>query len=339
MADAEDLARSSGEFTQITTNGDSWQLLESQGVIAAQFTNAAKTLTFSNIVSDASGFALAVSKNTTSTQVSVKGGGVSAIAFAVPISNDFGDAPASYGTTGHYQELGAVGSGQPSSPTDANSITKAVLSHTTPVWMGTLLPDVERNDQSTAAATGDDSNGADDEDGVNPASLITNTNAVSFALSVVVTNIRGVPVRLIGWIDWNNDGIFQSSEAAQNLVAAGVSNRSVSLNWVNLTGLTVGNRLARFRISSDAVLTPSTASGGLVDGEVEDYVVTVQAIALITGITGRVFNDNSGTTAVAANAYNAVQDAGEIGIAGSTVELNNCAGTVIATTQMSLINI
>lgn len=52
-----------------------------------------------------------------------------------------------------------------------------------------------------------------------------------------------------------------------------------------------------------------------------------------TLIKGRVFNDNSGTTAIAANAYNGIQDAGEIGLTGNTVELNNCTGTVIATTQ------
>jgi len=50
-------------------------------------------------------------------------------------------------------------------------------------------------------------------------------------------------------------------------------------------------------------------------------------------ISGRVFTDNSGTTGIAANAYNGVQNAGELGLAGITVELNNCAGTVIATTQ------
>ncbi len=53
----------------------------------------------------------------------------------------------------------------------------------------------------------------------------------------------------------------------------------------------------------------------------------------LVNISGRVFTDNSGTTAIAANAYNGIQDAGELGIAGSTVELNNCSGSVIATTQ------
>ncbi|MDK1670365.1 SdrD B-like domain-containing protein [Moraxella osloensis] len=47
-------------------------------------------------------------------------------------------------------------------------------------------------------------------------------------------------------------------------------------------------------------------------------------------ISGRVFNDNSGTTAVNNNAYNGVQDAGETGIAGSKVELKDKAGTLIA---------
>ena len=47
-------------------------------------------------------------------------------------------------------------------------------------------------------------------------------------------------------------------------------------------------------------------------------------------VSGRVFNDNSGTTAVNSNAYNGVQDAGETGIAGSKVQLKDSAGTLIA---------
>ena len=47
-------------------------------------------------------------------------------------------------------------------------------------------------------------------------------------------------------------------------------------------------------------------------------------------VSGRVFEDNSGTTAVNNNAYNGVQDAGETGIAGSKVQLKDSAGTVIA---------
>lgn len=47
-------------------------------------------------------------------------------------------------------------------------------------------------------------------------------------------------------------------------------------------------------------------------------------------VSGRVFEDNSGTTGVNSNAYNGVQDAGETGIAGSKVQLKDSVGTVIA---------
>ena len=44
-------------------------------------------------------------------------------------------------------------------------------------------------------------------------------------------------------------------------------------------------------------------------------------------ITGRVFVDNSGTTLDVSKAYNGIQDAGEVGIANSTIRLNNCSTT------------
>ncbi|MBJ7435707.1 MAG: hypothetical protein JHC54_08140, partial [Acinetobacter sp.] len=41
--------------------------------------------------------------------------------------------------------------------------------------------------------------------------------------------------------------------------------------------------------------------------------------------SGRVFNDNSGTTSDTSKAYNAVVDTGEVGIAGSVIELQDCS--------------
>lgn len=50
--------------------------------------------------------------------------------------------------------------------------------------------------------------------------------------------------------------------------------------------------------------------------------------------SGRVINDNSGTTQDAAKAYNGVADSGEVGIAGSRIELQNCSTkNVIASAQ------
>ncbi|RYY80905.1 MAG: hypothetical protein EOO69_00365 [Moraxellaceae bacterium] len=54
----------------------------------------------------------------------------------------------------------------------------------------------------------------------------------------------------------------------------------------------------------------------------------------VVTITGQVFEDNSGSTAVNSNAYNGIKDTGEIGIADSTVTINNCSNTTaIATTK------
>ncbi len=53
---------------------------------------------------------------------------------------------------------------------------------------------------------------------------------------------------------------------------------------------------------------------------------------IIVDISGRVFNDNSGTTGDATKAYDAIQDAGEIGIANSAIRLSDCNALTIGTT-------
>lgn len=54
-------------------------------------------------------------------------------------------------------------------------------------------------------------------------------------------------------------------------------------------------------------------------------------------INGRVFNDNSGTTGIASNAYDGRQQAGELGLISSTLALNNCSGSTYGTTQTDAI--
>ncbi len=48
-------------------------------------------------------------------------------------------------------------------------------------------------------------------------------------------------------------------------------------------------------------------------------------------ISGKVFNDNSGTTNNITNAYNGIQDNGELGIANSLIVLNDCNSAQVAT--------
>lgn len=65
----------------------------------------------------------------------------------------------------------------------------------------------------------------------------------------------------------------------------------------------------------------STSSNTLVSSSVNAVIVNP------TAITGRVFVDNSGTTLDASKAYNGIQDAGEVGIANSTIRLIDCNTT------------
>lgn len=53
----------------------------------------------------------------------------------------------------------------------------------------------------------------------------------------------------------------------------------------------------------------------------------------LTTISGRLFNDNSGTTNDISKAYNGIQDTAESGIANNTVRLTNCSSTTLATTS------
>ncbi|TCB67544.1 DUF11 domain-containing protein [Acinetobacter sp. ANC 4178] len=54
--------------------------------------------------------------------------------------------------------------------------------------------------------------------------------------------------------------------------------------------------------------------------------------------SGRVFNDNSGTTSDVSKAYNAIVDAGEVGIAGSVVELQDCTSKAVLASTTSNAN-
>lgn len=132
-----------------------------------------------------------------------------------------------------------------------------------------------------------------------------------------------------------------SSTSTGNNTTTGTPVTVYAGDVVNLPTETLGGGALPVQYNSALACSGGTtlASGAMnrsitITANTTATVCTYTNTFIVSGaINGRVFEDNSGTTAVAANAYNAVQDAGEIGIAGSTVELNNCAGTVIATTQ------
>jgi uncharacterized repeat protein (TIGR01451 family) len=178
-------------------------------------------------------------------------------------SADFGDAPDTYGT-----DLTAANNG--TDPVGASHTYNKRLK------IGNTLPDLEANASTPYDATGDDVKGVDDEDTVTLSGLTTTTT--TYSLNVPVTNTTGGSATLLGWIDFDRDGIFQSDEGATIAVPTGTNNANVTLTWNNIgtTGpnIVAGASYARLRLTTEA-LTTSNAGGAFADGEVQDHTLTI----------------------------------------------------------------
>jgi hypothetical protein len=181
--------------------------------------------------------------------------------FANTSSQDFGDAPESYRTTLAF-----------------NGPRHGIL----PGFFLGASVDAELDGQPTPNATGDDTNplppdplpvppppNPDDENGI-----VFVTGGVSPGTTgvVQVTTSTGPasPGRLHAWIDFDQDGTFESNERiiANMLLGAGTRNVSFQVPASTLTGTT----FARFRYGYESDLPPT---GSSVAGEVEDYQIIV----------------------------------------------------------------
>ena len=167
----------------------------------------------------------------------------------------------------------------------------------------------------------------------------------------------------------NGTGTFNYMNLS-NLVNSTVEVTTDSVTTVTAgTTATSTQQLWAQTLNSDVTMTESTLAGYVLSGvscidansgvtgntgtfwSLVNNVVTIPAARIKEGanitctftntkliyvdITGKVFVDNSGTTLDATKAYNAIQDAGEVGIANSAIRLNNCNTTELATTVTS----
>jgi hypothetical protein len=137
------------------------------------------------------------------------------------------------------------------------------------------LVDTEYAATTNSSATGDDSSGVDDEDGVTLPSMMAGAPAI---IPVVVTNTTGSPGYLNAWIDYNNNGVFTDvgeQIATNKPVTNGTTNSTVNLNITVPAAAVTGTNLGvRVRISND-ISPGSTGAGGV--GEVEDHVINIDA--------------------------------------------------------------
>ncbi len=162
---------------------------------------------------------------------------------------DYGDAPASYGTT-----LAANGARHligPEGPRFGALVDSDVDG----------FPDPE--------AMGDDGHGEDDEDGIPALELIAGETA---SIPLVVS---GEPGKVDAWVDFNRNGVWESpSERVAVGVALDPGMGSVAISVP--ANASLGESFARFRISREGIDSPL---GGAPDGEVEDVAVSIFAPA------------------------------------------------------------
>ena len=177
------------------------------------------------------------------------------IRFVDATDSDFGDAPTSVqsGFTNSY----------PTRLADNGAFHKRSA-----LFLGTSS-DAESDGQSNATATGDDTIGGDDENGILfPLSNVIGVNAATTSSFIAIASATGF---LDAWIDFDRDGDWSDAgeQIATKLALVSGSN-SVAFT-IPLTA-SAGTTFARFRLSTAGGLA---VTGPAFDGEVEDHTVTL----------------------------------------------------------------
>gem|GEM_PF-2376867 len=137
--------------------------------------------------------------------------------------------------------------------------------------------DADADGQQGVGAMGDDTDGADDEDGVDPTQLVI-FKGVAPSITVTLKNTTGNPATLSGWIDYDSNGIFETTERAQTAVPNGATQATLVFPVVPMTAPLAG--YARFRIATNAAEV-ANPTGLANDGEVEDYPVAVGGMQVV----------------------------------------------------------
>lgn len=173
---------------------------------------------------------------------------------------DFGDLPARYPTT-----LAANG---------------ARHVRTSNLYLGSTIVDVESDGHPSPLATGDDTDGLDDEESVNSAAVQA-VRGFKLTVPVTATNVTGSNAVISAFVDWNDDGDFaDAGENVNTVVSSTAGHQTVNVEFdVPMTAVAGSPLAMRLRIASTALPPIGLAS----NGEVEDYMISVLEQALDFG--------------------------------------------------------
>lgn len=298
------------EYTQGTTNGSPWQLIEkfttpnqSTGNRLISFSNSDLTAlmsmgssnqgtseanaTPSNVAILYTGKNATSSSNSLVVDAKMVSGGSSAIAIGFIVGVDNGDLPASFGSSRNSLVPVTTGGTNPNPGVTQNTYLANGLTSPTPIInpgtlvnptnlkIGTNAADPDLTTVNSATANGDDITGTDDEDGLDAVTIGgLYSGLTSYSLNnIPVTNTTGSSAILAAWVDFNQNGTFETGEGTTVTVANGAT--SASLSWTGLSGVVAGKVNIRLKLSTDTDLTTATPTGESIDGETEDYQFTV----------------------------------------------------------------
>jgi len=168
--------------------------------------------------------------------------------------SDFGDAPASY---------------------DPNPLAPATHEYDSTLVLGPTF-DREWSKSFNAGATADGS----DEDGIlGPLPIFTHSQSF-FNIIVQVLNKSGANATLGGWLDFDNNGLFDPGEGVTVTVPNNPSLQNVTLTWAHAPiSTSMANIYARIRLTAAANgMTAANSTGWYSNGEVEDYLLLVDDV-------------------------------------------------------------
>lgn len=328
IADAESMASSSAgtEYISAETSGKTgWQILDVHNNAASikkdptnyklQIANGGKYFKlYNNLVNNIGVQAVMFAQGTkTLKNVQMQGEGTTALALGFIAPFDYGDAPASYGEVTHYMDNLAL-NGTPMTVDGIYSVTSQKVS-------SSIVPTANIYINELPDADGGLNHFSENADVDGATTIPDYDGSGSYTLTLPITNKIGLPSNLGAWIDWNQNGAFDESEAV--FVTTPASATTATFTW---TGLTTSPNPAqkyyvRARITTDRIISPNL---GATNGEVEDYVLNIA-----TAISGHVFNDANGLA-------NDKVDGPGTNVSGALyVNLVNQSGHVVASTPVA----
>lgn len=159
------------------------------------------------------------------------------------------------------------------------------------IYLGGAEPDTETSTKFSAGADGDDIDGIDDEDATTFPQLVAGTTVPLTVRTHETLSTQfdlGLPVLVPGitnlqlWIDYDQNGTFESDEQVAvdyrdggTGDTDGAFNNQISLNIPVPADIGNGTTYARLRWSTSSGVVADPFDGLNLDGEVEDYLVTL----------------------------------------------------------------